>query len=1045
MMNKVILSTFLLAAALPAWVNVCAAPAERVPVYEDQSDLPTISADRVAGMGLEAETLLNLKPGRPIYQQADKEANNVNFEGHTLRYLAVQRALAGDGCHVNRVCNIVGVGSGTTNMGNLTDEDITNAADIVAVADVNLTTGPLVGIRDAKRYYAKGTKAGFCCVGIGSQALSLDVIKLMTLAFYRDGKFIAEVPVTDGQNWTGVNLSLVSVNGTSDQASMTFSAEAPDVFDEVVLMNTGGLNLTVGSGYRVKYAFVGENPQLPLTRDGKDWYGLVKDKNYVGGISTYNELYPTRQIKLADAAVSGSNLVTSYHDLVDDPKEGVTVQVGALVSAGGSCEIHMDHADGSEVAGGQVFPAGSVITFYGNSGKVLDVTLAENDYIELYTNEVSKKGTPGIVSDYVVTERIPLKTDVLKVGLIGGGSLAYSATSSMPFSGAKLSIGSGGLGIGGTTIQYITIQAPAEPQHSCDLGAEELVYIPESANEVLLSWKNDSNLAVKWSLISVPEGSNADINVDGKLFNIDRIGEYVVKLEVTGEGHEDCVSYITVKNNKMETIDEWTGHCGEALVNNSMWIDHELEGEYVLSKEIYDVEGSGSLITIDSLDGANNIIDNNLDNYATYTGGLNLAGNVRIVGVHRVRDFSLPEGSIADPIISDGKEAKRVGFVIEETTKGLNLGALEFLNIRCYLHGNRVYEHVIDEANTVSVNLIGSEEGSRVVRYSIEVPEGIPFDEFMLWKSGVLDVELSGLKIFYPFIEASNSDCSSILGCDGELLHQKATIIPQTGGGVNVGQAVTDLSHFIDDDLESAMMILNTVSLGSGVTVRVDFGKEVGREKQIGIIMDDKTYLAGVKAGGWLTVRLLKKKAEASQVAMRVDGVTNPGDTETADGKYEVVKENSTWGVADVNVAGLGDKRVLYISADRPVDALELTSANIAGVLDPQMYYGICTRGDEDGDGVPDCYDERRQFLTGVDHIESVANDLVVSTRGGHLKLSSASGSIDRVLVFTVSGEVADVLVAEGAKSVETDLPEGVYVVKAEMTDGKSRVLKVAL
>lgn len=1014
----------------------------------DNADLDMILGDKTS--------LSDLKVNRTIFQQTNPELDGVEVDGHTVRYLHNRRALVGSGCNVNRMFDVVSVGSGGVNFENLTNEDLNDACDFINVADVNVTiTGPIVGIVDSRHYYGKGTKAGFCVVSTGSsKVLSLDLIKLLNIVFYRNGVDVGHVAVSDGQSAVGLDLSLVKIQGTDDQASMTFVAEAPDVFDEVALESAGGLNLSVGDGYRVKYAFVGDSNIYPLTRDGKNWYKptifSTVDESYIGGITKINDKNPHRQIKIEQASVSSSNIESSYHNLVDDESKGVGIKVGAVIEAGGDCMLNMNFTDPELAASGeQVFPAGTNVSFHLTGADVLNVTLGENDYIEFYTNEVSRKGTPGIADTYVDTERIPLTAKVLQVGLVSvGNSEVISATATRPFSGMKLSMGSVGLGVGGTEVKYISVTENPELNHRCDITTDTKVFVDDEATEVTLSAK--PGLDLTWHLVSVPEGSEAAIDAStGRLYNLDKPGEYVVKAQVNGDGHEDCNTLISVHNNMMSTINTKTGHCGIPVINNPI-AGEDLDNDmvFVPSDKIYDT--SGALLSVSDKQDLENIVDANINNFATYTGGLGIANDVMITGVKA--QWAPDTEHTETPVLTDGTEAKRLGFVVEESVNGLNAKLLQFFQIRTYYQGTKTSQKPIDESNVVSADVIGTDGGLKRVRYSVEVPKGVLVDEFQLWKSGVLDLNISELKVYYPFIEEANSECSSILGCGGELLNQQATVLPVTSGaGVNVGSTVQNLSHLIDDDLESYTLIHHTVNAGNGVTIRVDLGKTVHPTHQIGIITDNKTYTVGIGLGGWLTLRLLKKIEDEPARAPRKEGeASEPAETTlTSDGKYRVIKEVNEWGVADVNVAGYGDKNALYACAAEPIDAVEITSAGILNVDTQHKLYGICTRGDQDGNGIPDCYDQDQNLVaeppihTGIETINNTSG-VVISTRPGVVTVTTAEGKLDRVIVFDIKGHAIDAAAGNGSRA-ELTLPEGYYLIEALLTDGTARTLKIKL
>ena len=130
-----------------------------------------------------------------------------------------------------------------------------------------------------------------------------------------------------------------------------------------------------------------------------------------------------------------------------------------------------------------------------------------------------------------------------------------------------------------------------------------------------------------------------------------------------------------------------------------------------------------------------------------------MASNLGIIGIKTVGGESFDLGIEGD---------KRVGFIVENASTFLDADVLQFLRIRLFRNGEVVYENVIDESNVVGVGLIGSEQ-SQKIRYSVKVPASQDFDEFQLWTSGVLNLGLNTLRIYYGFMESADDDCSDPL------------------------------------------------------------------------------------------------------------------------------------------------------------------------------------------------------------------------------------------------------------------------------------------
>lgn len=308
--------------------------------------------------------------------------------------------------------------------------------------------------------------------------------------------------------------------------------------------------------------------------------------------------------------------------------------------------------------------------------------------------------------------------------------------------------------------------------------------------------------------------------------------------------------------------------------------------------------------------------------------------------------------------------------MVEYTTKGLDLSALQYFQIRCYNKGKKVCEGVITESNTVSVGLAGSNQVQKV-RFSAIFDayndDGTPiqFDEITLWKTGVLDLKLSVMRIYYAFVQEDynpDTDVDNPLGCvtETDYVSTNNTNASINGNGsqmadaVAVGGIIDNLSYFIDDDLETPMKVVNTVGVGSGGIIAVNMGRTLDFRHQLCIVVDDKTYLAGVKVGNWLKV------------------TTYMNGEPTGD-------EFKEWNVLGVNAIGYGDKRIMMMQPKSNYDEVRLEIAEIAGVLDSQNFFGMFLRGDIDNDGIPDCTDPEscKTNIEGIEATEVCKGDFI--------------------------------------------------------------------
>jgi len=869
----------------------------------------------------EVRDALSLK-GRPIYfDNSDRmeldgtvETGGYLPEGGWLEYhyLGNRRALTGESCAINKMISTVGVGSWNSDLGHLLNDDLDDYCEFNAVAAVGVTVDPVVSVRDRSCYYAKGTEAGFCIVaGSGNSVLSLDIVKAMVIGFYRDGELVGTVPVKEGQDGSGVTLSLIQIPG-SDDACVNLTADAPGVFDEITLDFAGGVTVSAGQILRIKYAFAGKTTEFTITKSAENG-SVVYDK----GVKTPFQKYDVRNENVDLDYVKAWNpvLLGLPFPVVNSELEKFTnsntedyislTPILAIGYQGGAKFMMKDTAQPQR----EVYDAGTEVGFKYTMGAALALKAGAWINLVLFDRNGNK------------VQEETVSAEVLNLSLAQGGAGSSSLISSVPFSGAELRfLTTLGIDVGGIFVHYAYVREKADIRHHCPINPSASTSICEEQTSFQLH--SNPDVSVSWSIVSQPSGGHAKVSESGYVTNLDVAGEYVFRATAS----DGCYDEVTLTSGG---FGEQSEECGKPMVNGTG------NGEY---EAVTIVEGSqGGLITIDKLKDADNIVSNDFKTYATYNGGLALASNEPIIGVKRT------DGLMYDALTETGSKGKRMGFVVESSVEGLNLDLLQFLQVRCYHDGEEVYRHVIDESNAVNADIGGSNK-SQKIRYSIEVPDidnnGRPtqVDEIVLWSSGVLKLEGSELRIYYPFIEEAESACNDPLGCSAQLLSFNETHttldfdMMQSGSAIVVANAVNDLDNLVDDDRESYISLANSVSLGSGIPIAVKLGRTLDYRHQLGIIMDNKTFVAGVNAGSWLTVETYH------------NGVAT-GDKFT------------DWNAVDANVAGYGEKNILYLQPKYMYDEIKITIAKTIAALDIMKFYGIFVRGDVDNDGVPDCQD----------------------------------------------------------------------------------------
>ena len=182
--------------------------------------------------------------------------------------------MVGKGCVVNQFATNVQLLSGISGLENLVDEDLDNFATFTTGVAVGLTEQPLFSVKDINHTYAAGTEAGICMVSSQSGGLlSLSVIQMFSILVYNDGKLVETISdLESGQAGSGVGLDLIKIPG-SDNMAVNLTCTPKHDFDELYVVQSGGLDVSVIKELKFKYAFVGAPRQCVMTDNGIKEYG----------------------------------------------------------------------------------------------------------------------------------------------------------------------------------------------------------------------------------------------------------------------------------------------------------------------------------------------------------------------------------------------------------------------------------------------------------------------------------------------------------------------------------------------------------------------------------------------------------------------------------------------------------------------------------------------------------------------------------------------------------------------------------------------------
>lgn len=725
---------------------------------------------------------------RKLWQESNPDKAN---------YLSNRRALVGRGCMVNRFgSDGIKVLNMQTNLESLCDDDLTNNATIPCVADVGIGYSPLVSVRDLGNRYAAGTQAGFM-LGGSSSILRIDVVNIYKIRFYLNGElvkpkdadksYVGETVSSDMN--TGVDISLIQIGG--EDMSREIHAIAPGEFDEIQIVQVGGISADVGNAIQVKYAFAGKARHFTITQ------------NSVNGMQAYSDYIGTKVEPYGKC--NNDEWTNSYrpghinsYNLINDDLTDLSVLEGLL--AKGSVAVKGD-ANGTNP-----FKAGTQVGFVINQISFAEIGAGTTAVITL--TDVKGK-----------TERHTLSTDVLKVALAKAGDATFAVRAGMDFSEAEFHFDGVGLNLGGKSAKYAFIDLePQKGQHHCDINPSADLDICDCDNHYKLSHNRAIN--VTWSISDESEvktGFTLDEQT-GEVSGLTESGRYVFTATADDGCTEDVVINYGIPTGRLEE---------KPLTNSN---DND-------KYEVMTGEGWG-IDLLSNLSNANALVTPSIRDYAYYTGGVQLLSNKNIIGV-----------KAKNGLISDGTEAVKAGFVISGGNNVLNAKLLKFLNIRLYKNGEVVGSEIIKDNSVLSTGLIGDENTQRV-KFSVSVPAGTEFDAMVLYTSGVLSLDLNQMNIYYAFVDNTNGESDPLHGSKlvslkntGASIDAKETI---SFSVANVGTTPSDLSRLIDDDLDNAYTFPIGITVGNGTTVAVKIGKTISPKQQLVLVTTNGNALLGL-------------------------------------------------------------------------------------------------------------------------------------------------------------------------------------------------------
>lgn len=801
---------------------------------------------------------------------------------------------------MNSVGAGVKVASDLKNLQNLCNENLDDYVSFPSAVEAVVAGSPIVSIIDKKNYYAAGTEAGFTFCDGDASVLKLDLAEFYKIQFLKDGVPVGDLQtISQGNNITGLNLSLVSIPTAKGMMNKSYVATAPGEFNEIKLVQFG-VNVEVLKTIKIKYAFVGKASEYTLT-------------NAENGIAKYAKDYNRGNITLsADEKLVDTDLTNHVP--------------AAVLLAPIPVDVEAIPSDGQEV-----FPAGTEIGFKYNVADLLSLGVAKNTKITLYS-----KDKKGVLNKNIETESFTVSVDVLSLGVGSGKKDAEVVIkSTKPFSKAELFFGGLDVKLGVTNVYYAFVRmAPDLATHHCPIEATASHNVCGCENEYQLL-HSDKVSNITWSIVAQPADSNISLDEQtGKVTNIYVPGDYTFMATAADGCTETTTIHYAPYYNPAE-------HGVTLLVNNKNEAD-----KYALS----DNKG-GSLIQIfGGTENANKILTSDLTDFASTNPGVEIATNMGIIGVKSVDGSNLAKNVATD-------HAMKVGFVVSSTATGLSAKALELYNIQLLKNGNKVYGDATTHWNGISAGLIGSEKTEKG-RLSIDVPAGTDFDEIVLYSSGVLGVDLDKLNVYYAYV----SDETMENAANNALYGAEVVSVDNTDASidlaktkfvniVSIGSGLTNISNLIDNDMNTYMTFPLGVVDANYAAVTVNIGKIVNKQQnnvtRAAAAEQNKQGQKIVLATNQLTLGLGVDLIKVLKVSTYLDDAEEPQE------------ELTDWKVLGADVIGEGGKGYVSLVTTKPFNKLKIEQVKAVDVANNLQIGGIAITSDINEDGTStDCPEE---------------------------------------------------------------------------------------
>lgn len=787
--------------------------------------------------------------------------------------------LVGDGRLINTLTgsliSVIGESGGSC-LDYIIDKDITNAASLNSeLLGVQAVMNTITSVKDVYHTYAPGQTAGFVIKSSSPGLLKLDVINGFWIGLYKDGERVQLKGATSGSGGSLLGLNLLSPS--NEDGLLAISVEAESAFDEVRI-GVYGVKANVLNTLQIMYAYVGDNPIIPVTKGGDSRFSdaSVYDKSSW----TYNFWN------------------TDY--LVDDEPDNYTTKTpGIVLDFGGAVTVCC--GDSPE------FKPGMEVGYVMGGFDPVSVSLG-NTVLTVYAPDPNKE-------DEVAT----MTTGGL-VGVTALGTQSSTLSVIIPENAKDgqyvyLKIPGGIKVLDIVRIYYAYIREAVK----IDITSLFSVGNDETSNDFYQFHVPDASVGtVEYEIISEPQGASPTLSTEttGRLNNMTVEGDYKVKMTFIATDGNSYSQIVTIHRNKVLSADT---ACDQLFYSDDDY------GTTLGSSD----GAEGCVLCVGNWEGENaKLIDRDKQSYVSVINPLTFIGSKALAEiVFSKTDFTTTEKT-------------RIGFALQVSKELLNVDVLNLFSIACKdKNGKTIAEAhgVADGNNGISVGLIGGSSGK--VRFSIEVPANIAIHSIELRLNELLTVKLSSLRLYYVFHEPAEGSCST--GASVELGDACLEMVTPASYGAhfnydamgghlaNVGGGFNDLTNFIDSKKETYASFGSVVNAGAQMlAVKFD---EMKPFQTIGVLLGNDTHL--------IDVDLLDEFSMALYY------------------KGELVEDMDDFGVLGLQLLGYGGDVMIEATPTTKYDEVRIT---IGGVLvaESTKLYGLFTRRDDDGNGIPDCSED---------------------------------------------------------------------------------------